>query len=152
MSDSELDAVPGHPRVSLEMIHFEISALTKVVSSLAKDVKALRDATGAGMMDAKKALTEADGDFEAAGNYLVSLAFHHVGGRADVNHHVVVYTGAEIVAVVLRGMRRSRDADTHQPRRSLELITPKASDSSNDAGFARQAGLFRLPLWSTQVN
>ena len=36
----------------------------------AKDVKALRDATGAGMMDAKKALTEADGDFEAAGQLL----------------------------------------------------------------------------------
>jgi elongation factor Ts len=32
----------------------------------AKDVKALRDATGAGMMDAKKALQEAEGDIEAA--------------------------------------------------------------------------------------
>lgn len=32
----------------------------------AKDVKALRDATGAGMMDAKKALEEAAGDIEAA--------------------------------------------------------------------------------------
>ncbi|MDQ4059197.1 MAG: translation elongation factor Ts [Actinomycetota bacterium] len=32
----------------------------------AKDVKALRDATGAGMMDAKKALQEATGDIEAA--------------------------------------------------------------------------------------
>lgn len=32
----------------------------------AADVKALRDATGAGMMDAKKALTEADGDVEKA--------------------------------------------------------------------------------------
>jgi elongation factor Ts len=32
----------------------------------AKDVKALRDATGAGMMDAKKALQEAKGDVEAA--------------------------------------------------------------------------------------
>ena len=30
------------------------------------DVKKLRDATGAGMMDAKKALTEADGDFDKA--------------------------------------------------------------------------------------
>ena len=29
-------------------------------------VKDLRDKTGAGMMDAKKALTEADGDIEAA--------------------------------------------------------------------------------------
>ena len=32
----------------------------------AKDVKALRDRTGAGMMDCKKALTEADGDLERA--------------------------------------------------------------------------------------
>lgn len=32
----------------------------------ATDVKKLRDATGAGMMDAKKALTEAEGDFEKA--------------------------------------------------------------------------------------
>lgn len=32
----------------------------------AADVKKLRDATGAGMMDAKRALQEADGDFDAA--------------------------------------------------------------------------------------
>jgi elongation factor Ts len=32
----------------------------------AQEVKKLRDATGAGMMDAKKALTEADGDFDKA--------------------------------------------------------------------------------------
>lgn len=32
----------------------------------AADVKRLRDATGAGMMDCKKALTDADGDFDAA--------------------------------------------------------------------------------------
>ncbi|MCB1284848.1 MAG: translation elongation factor Ts [Microthrixaceae bacterium] len=36
----------------------------------AKDVKALRDATGAGMMDAKKALTEADGDAQKAARLL----------------------------------------------------------------------------------
>jgi len=36
------------------------------VSITAADVKKLRDATGAGMMDAKKALTEAVGDFEKA--------------------------------------------------------------------------------------
>ena len=36
----------------------------------AKDVKALRDATGAGMMDAKKALTEADGDRDRAAQIL----------------------------------------------------------------------------------
>ena len=32
----------------------------------AADVKRLRDATGAGMMDSKKALTEADGEYDKA--------------------------------------------------------------------------------------
>ena len=36
----------------------------------AAQVKELRDTTGAGMMDAKKALTETDGDFEAAIDWL----------------------------------------------------------------------------------
>jgi elongation factor Ts len=36
------------------------------MSISAQDVKALRERTGAGMMDCKKALVEADGDFEAA--------------------------------------------------------------------------------------
>ncbi len=36
----------------------------------AKDVKALRDATGAGILDAKKALIETDGDQEAAARLL----------------------------------------------------------------------------------
>jgi elongation factor Ts len=36
------------------------------VAITASDVKKLRDTTGAGMMDCKKALTEADGDFDKA--------------------------------------------------------------------------------------
>jgi elongation factor Ts len=36
----------------------------------AQDVKRLRDATGAGMMDAKKALVENDGDFDTAAKWL----------------------------------------------------------------------------------
>jgi elongation factor Ts len=36
------------------------------MSISAKDVKALRDRTGAGMMDCKRALTESDGDIEVA--------------------------------------------------------------------------------------
>jgi len=36
----------------------------------AKEVKKLRDATGAGMMDCKKALQENNGDFEAAAEFL----------------------------------------------------------------------------------
>ena len=36
------------------------------MSISAADVKKLRDMTGAGMMDCKKALAEADGDFDKA--------------------------------------------------------------------------------------
>jgi elongation factor Ts len=37
-----------------------------MASFTAADVKKLRELTGAGMMDCKKALDEADGDFDAA--------------------------------------------------------------------------------------
>ena len=40
--------------------------LTMADGPSAKEVKALRDMTGAGMMDCKKALVEADGDVEKA--------------------------------------------------------------------------------------
>ncbi len=49
----------------------------------AKDVKALRDATGAGMMDAKKALTDCDGDFEAASQMLREKGLAKAATRSD---------------------------------------------------------------------
>nr|NLI50574.1 elongation factor Ts [Propionibacterium sp.] len=49
----------------------------------AADVKKLRDATGAGMMDAKKALTEADGDFDAAIELLRVAGQARMAKRAD---------------------------------------------------------------------
>ncbi len=49
----------------------------------AQDVKALRDATGAGMMDAKKALTESGGDMQAATNWLRERGLGKAAERAD---------------------------------------------------------------------
>ena len=49
----------------------------------AADVKKLRDATGAGMMDAKKALTEADGDFAQAVEGLRISGLAKQAKRAD---------------------------------------------------------------------
>lgn len=49
----------------------------------AKDVKALRDATGAGMMDAKKALTEADGDMDKAIQLLRERGLAKAADRAE---------------------------------------------------------------------
>ncbi len=49
----------------------------------AKDVQALRQATGAGMMDAKKALVEAEGDFDAAAKKLREKGLAKAATRAD---------------------------------------------------------------------
>jgi len=49
----------------------------------AKDVQALRQATGAGMMDAKKALTENGGDFEAATQWLREKGLAKAADRSD---------------------------------------------------------------------
>ena len=48
----------------------------------AADVKKLRDLTGAGMMDCKKALDEADGDFDKAVEFLRVKGAKDVGKRA----------------------------------------------------------------------
>ena len=49
----------------------------------AQDVKSLRDATGAGMMDAKKALIEAEGDAEAAAQILREKGLAKAATRTD---------------------------------------------------------------------
>ena len=49
----------------------------------AKDVQELRKSTGAGMMDAKKALTEAEGDMEAATNILREKGLAKASTRTD---------------------------------------------------------------------
>jgi elongation factor Ts len=49
----------------------------------AKDVKALRDRTGAGMMDCKKALTETGGDVEKAIEYLRVKQGKRIEDRGD---------------------------------------------------------------------
>lgn len=49
----------------------------------AKDVKKLRDVTGAGMMDCKKALAESNGDFDAAIEYLRKKGQKLSAKRAD---------------------------------------------------------------------
>jgi len=49
----------------------------------AKDVKALRDATGAGMMDAKRALEASSGNFEDAASWLRERGLGKAAERSD---------------------------------------------------------------------
>ena len=65
----------------------------------AQEVKKLRDATGAGMMDAKKALTETDGDFEKAIEVLRISGAAKAAKRAerDASSGLVANYGSAIV-------------------------------------------------------
>jgi len=69
----------------------------------ASQVKALRDSTGAGMMDAKKALTEVDGDMDAAVDWLrtkgLAKAAKKSGRTAAEGLVAVVVEGGKGVAV-----------------------------------------------------
>jgi elongation factor Ts len=69
----------------------------------AKDVQRLRQVSGAGMMDAKRALTECDGDFEAATRWLREKGLGKAGersGRENVQGAVAVATSANAAALV----------------------------------------------------
>ena len=68
----------------------------------AKDVQALRQATGAGMMDSKKALEENNGDFEAARKWLREQGKIKAGDRQDranTQGAVAVSTTGNVAAI-----------------------------------------------------
>ena len=88
----------------------------------AADVKKLRDATGAGMMDCKKALTEAEGDHELAVEIL------RVNGQAKAAKR-----GAEREA--------SSGLVAHAPGVLVELKSEKAEDI--------EANVERIEQWIT---
>jgi elongation factor Ts len=71
----------------------------------ADKVRELREKTGVGMMDCKKALTETGGDFEAAIDYLRKKGLAKAANRADraASQGIVasyVHTGAKIAVMV----------------------------------------------------
>ncbi len=67
----------------------------------AADVKRLREATGAGMMDSKKALEEADGDFDQAIELLRIKGAKSLGKRAErtASNGLVASTGGALVEI-----------------------------------------------------
>ena len=72
----------------------------------ASQVKQLRDATQAGMMDAKKALVETGGDFDAAVTLLREKGIAKagkLGDRETTEGRVALETDGEVAALVLLG-------------------------------------------------
>ena len=73
------------------------------MSFTAQDVQNLRQATGAGMMDAKRALEETDGDFDAAAKALREKGLAKSVDRSDRENSqglVAVATGPGVAAIV----------------------------------------------------
>ncbi len=69
----------------------------------AKDVQALREKTGCGMMDCKKALTECDGNMEAAADFLREKGLASQAKKASriaAEGTVCAYTNGNVGAVV----------------------------------------------------
>jgi elongation factor Ts len=79
-------------------------------SFTAKDVQTLRQATGAGMMDAKKALTENDGDADAAAKWLREKGLSKAATRTDRdNEQGAVAVAAEGDSVALVELKSETD-------------------------------------------
>lgn len=69
----------------------------------AKDVKKLRDKTGSGIMDCKRALKEADGDFKRAEEILKELGLAAVAkraGRSSKEGRIFTAVGAESAGIM----------------------------------------------------
>jgi len=69
----------------------------------AQDVKRLRDATGAGFMDSKRALTENEGNFEAASDWLRQKGLASSGkrsGRQNAEGAVALARSEHVAALV----------------------------------------------------
>jgi len=77
-----------------------------VSSFSAQDVKALRQATGAGMMDCKRALADNGGDIEAATQWLREKGMAKAAARADrTSDQGVVALAADAAAAAIVELR-----------------------------------------------
>ncbi|MDP6978318.1 MAG: translation elongation factor Ts [Myxococcota bacterium] len=113
----------------------------------AKDVKALREMTGAGMMDCKKVLTEADGDTERAVELLRERGLAKAGkraGRETSEGTVAIATEAGAGVIIELGCETDFVAKTDDfqalAQRIADAIVKDASVDSPEAAGALGLG------------
>ena len=117
----------------------------------AKDVQALRNATGAGMMDAKRALTESDGDTQGAMKWLRERGLGKAAeraGRETQEGAVAVSYDKEANAIALVQLRSETDFGAKSPdfvNLVNELAALVASDGE-DAVQQRKAAIEDLNI------
>jgi len=108
----------------------------------ATDVKKLRDATGAGMMDAKKALTEAEGDFDKAIEVLrVSGAAKAAkrGAERSADNGLVAAGGGALIKLAAETDFVAKN-DEFQAL-AADIVTAVAGAKANDVETAKAIAL-----------
>jgi elongation factor Ts len=115
-----------------------------VAEFTAKDVQALRQATGAGMMDAKKALTETGGDMDKAKDWLREQGLAAAAKRSDreqgegaVGVYMHTQAGRPVIGVLI-GLA----SETDFVAKSEEFLTV-ANDIAMHAAAARPSWVRR---------
>jgi elongation factor Ts len=111
------------------------------MSITAADVNKLRQMTGAGMMDCKKALTEAEGDFEAAIDVLRKAGQKVAAKRADnaTNEGVVLialsadHSNGKLIALACETEPVSKVADFNNLAKSIiDIAVASHATSAHD--------------------
>jgi elongation factor Ts len=116
-------------------------------SFTAKDVQSLRQATGAGMMDAKRALDENGGDFEAATQWLREKGLASMSKRADresTQGAVAVATDGDAIAMVELRCETDFVAKSEDFVALVQDLASLVAAKGEDAVVVRQEELDRL--------
>ncbi len=113
----------------------------------AADVKKLRELTGAGMMDCKKALTEADGDFEKAAELIrikLGKKMAERGAEREATAGLVAVSGGALVEL---------NCETDFVAKGEEFVSAaqRIADAANDAHAADPEALAGVQVGDTTV-
>ena len=119
------------------------------MSFTAQDVKALRDSTGAGMMDCKKTLEETDGDIEAAKQLLREKGLAASAKRDDRDNNqgvVAIKVAGNVGAIVLLKSETDFVAGSDQFKGEAATLADLVLADGPDAIAQRNAQLEELKI------
>jgi elongation factor Ts len=119
------------------------------MSFTAKDVQALRQSTGAGMMDCKKALEETGGDMEAAKQYLREKGLAASAKRDDRDNTqgvVALKVDGNVGAIVELKCETDFVAGSEQFKAEADALVDLVLTKGTDAVAERQAALEELKI------
>src|SRR5262245_11551937 len=115
----------------------------------AKDVQTLRQATGAGMMDAKKALEVTDGDFEAATKWLREKGLAASAKRSDRDNTqgvVALVVDGNVGAMVELKCETDFVAGSDQFKSEADALAKLVAAEGVDAAASRSSNLDDLKI------